>query len=141
MHHECIMQRHYQDIAPEPPAVLPPPSLQVVSECTQMEPDLPPSWSPPNRCPTHALLVRRILKSPHNTFGLFWQYYATRFPDHDPGENITYNDLIDAPPDPSFTSLVTTTTHIRINRHFCWGNGTGTMVKGNYGRASRIFSR
>jgi len=70
-----------------------------------MEPDLPPSWSPPNLCPTHALLVRRLLKSPCNTFGLFRQYYATRFPDHDPGKNITHNDLIDAPLDPSFTSL------------------------------------
>lgn len=69
-----------------------------------MEPDTPPSRSPPKRCPPHTSLVRRILKSPRNAFGLFRQYYATRFPDHDPGENITHNDLIDAPPDPSFTS-------------------------------------
>jgi len=102
--HEHIMPRRYQDIAPEPPAALPPPSSQVTSECTQMEPDLPPSQSPLKRCPTHASLVRRILKSPRNAFGLFQQYYATRFPDHDPGENITHNDFIDAPPNLSFTS-------------------------------------
>jgi len=104
MRRECIMPRHYWDIAPEPPAALSPPSSQVTSECMQMEPDLPPSRSPPKWCPTHVSLVRRILKSPHNAFGLFRQYYATCFPDHDPGGNITYNDLIDAPPDPLFTS-------------------------------------
>ena len=41
--------------------------------------------------------VRRILKSTRNTFGLFRQYHANQFPDHDPGENFSPDDLVDAP--------------------------------------------
>jgi hypothetical protein len=36
-----------------------------------------------------------------NRFGLFRQYHATQFPDHNPDENVTLNDLIDTPPDGS----------------------------------------
>jgi hypothetical protein len=32
--------------------------------------------------------VRRLLKSTQNKFGMFQQYHATHFPDHDPNENI-----------------------------------------------------
>jgi len=38
-----------------------------------------------------------------NIFGLFRQYYAAHFPDHDPDENIAPNDLIDTPLDSSCT--------------------------------------
>ena len=41
--------------------------------------------------------VRRILKSTCNTFGLFRQYHANQFPNHDPGENFSPDDLVDAP--------------------------------------------
>ena len=43
--------------------------------------------------------VRKILKSTSNVFGLFRQYHAISFPDHDPNENIVSNDLIDSSPD------------------------------------------
>jgi hypothetical protein len=33
-----------------------------------------------------------------NKFGLFQQYHATRFPEHDPNENITREDLMDTSP-------------------------------------------
>ena len=38
-----------------------------------------------------------------NIFGLFRQYYAARFPDHDPDKNIVPNDLIDMSLDSSYT--------------------------------------
>ncbi len=40
--------------------------------------------------------ARRILKSPSNKFGLFRQYFATSFPDHDPESNMQAVDLSDA---------------------------------------------
>ena len=39
--------------------------------------------------------VKRILNSARNIFGLYRQYYAAHFPDHDPDENIALNDLKD----------------------------------------------
>ena len=36
------------------------------------------------------------MKSPHNKFGLFRQYYATHFPEHDPDEHTTSDDLLDS---------------------------------------------
>ena len=89
------MPKQYQDIAPEHPASLPPSALQVMSACTRTEPNAPqsPSLYPSQQDLPPAPLVRRILKSSCNTFGLFWQYYATRFPDHDPGKYITPNNL------------------------------------------------
>ena len=59
----CQMPKHYQDIAPEAPAMLPP-SLQIMSEAE-------PGASRPSASP-----ARKILKSSRNIFGLFCQYYA-----------------------------------------------------------------
>ena len=42
--------------------------------------------------------LRKILKSACNGFGLFRQYYATNFPDHDPAQQISSNDLINTSP-------------------------------------------
>jgi hypothetical protein len=42
-------------------------------------------------------LVRKILKSTRNVFGLFRQYYAARFLYHDPDAYITPGDLNEAP--------------------------------------------
>ena len=36
----------------------------------------------------------KILRSACNGFGLFRQYYGTHFPDHDPAQNISSNDLM-----------------------------------------------
>jgi hypothetical protein len=88
-HHQ--LPKRYRDVLPEPPAALPPASTAA--------PTLPQALS--------AVLspVRKILKSAHNVFGLFRQYYAASFPDHDPNENIVSDDLIDSSPD---TRLVET---------------------------------
>jgi len=59
---------------------------------TQAELNVPRSLSlSPSLAP--ASPVRKTLKSSCNMFGLFRQYYATGFPDHDPGEHIQLNDL------------------------------------------------
>jgi hypothetical protein len=47
------------------------------------------------KTPNIYLHVRKLLKSTQNKFGLFQQYHATRFPDHDPNENIMHDDLMD----------------------------------------------
>ena len=47
---------------------------------------------------TSSQVLREILKSARNGFGLFQQYYATQFPDHDPAQNIFSNDLINPSP-------------------------------------------
>jgi len=45
--------------------------------------------------------AKKILKSARNLFGLFRQYHAIKFPDHDPDEDSTPNDLMDTSPDSS----------------------------------------
>ena len=50
--------------------------------------------------PTHLSQTRKILKSACNGFGLFRQYYAARFPGHDPAQNLPSNDLINTSPTP-----------------------------------------
>jgi hypothetical protein len=57
------------------------------------QPDLSHSQAE-NSQPTTSL-VRKVLKSARNAFGLFRQYYAARLPDHDPNKIVTLNDLID----------------------------------------------
>ena len=89
------LPRRYRDIAPEPLAALPPSSLQVTKECMQTDSTAP--QSPSSEHPAPVLLARKVLKSPHNIFGLFRQYYVARFPDHDPAAHITPNDLNASP--------------------------------------------
>ena len=86
------MPKRYRDVAPELPAALPPAPARA-------EPDAP--RPPSQQRPAPATLARKILKSARNVFGLFRQYYATRFPEHDPNDNVTPNDLINASPDVS----------------------------------------
>ena len=57
----------------------------------------------PSSSPAPTPLVRKILQSPRNMFGLFRRYHATGFPIHDPCKHITPNDL-NISPDLSSTS-------------------------------------
>ena len=85
------LPKRYQDIAPEAPAALLP-TLQIIMVSTQAELNAPHSLSlSPSLAPVS--LVRKTLKSSHNMFGLFHQYYMTGFLDHNPGEHIQLNDL------------------------------------------------
>ena len=87
------LPKRYRDIAPEPPAPLSPLSSQLESP----EADSAIPRSPAQQLSVQVLPVRRILKSLSNAFGLYRQYYAIRFPDHDPVESITPNNLTDTP--------------------------------------------
>src|ERR1700678_3197788 len=89
------LPKRYRDILPEPPAALPPPSLQVTPEDTQKDSNGPQSISRQSQAPA-SLTDRKVLKLGRNGFGLFRQYFAARLPDHDPGEHITRNDLIES---------------------------------------------
>jgi hypothetical protein len=63
-----------------------------------------PASTASQRTPTGFTPVRNILKSARNTFGLFRQYHATRFPDHDPNESVVFDDIVDAYLDTPFAS-------------------------------------
>src|SRR3984957_9950967 len=91
------LPKRYRDVLPEPPAALPPASLLTGSQIGTVTsppftavPTLPQALSPV------LSPVGNILKSARNVFGLFRQYNATSFPDHDPNENIVSDDLIDS---------------------------------------------
>ena len=104
---EHQLPQRYRDILPEPPAALPPPSQSILSqplsESDQSEPIAPASSPIPESHEPSSVVsrVNRTLKSTHNAFGLFRQYHATRFPEHDPDENLTCDDLMDTSPDSS----------------------------------------
>jgi hypothetical protein len=54
-----------------------------------------PGGSQPQQLYAHLSPIRKILKSTCNGFRLFRQYYVAHFPDHDPAQNVSSNDLID----------------------------------------------
>jgi hypothetical protein len=101
----CQLPKRYRDIVPEPPASLPLAPSQVMSPFGQMETAVSqvtvPSPSP--EIPMHPSAFRKTLKSTCNIFGLFRQYYATHFPNHDPDENQRPDILANVSPDISST--------------------------------------
>jgi hypothetical protein len=95
------LPKRYRDILPAPPAALPPaPHLvTVTSESAPTASAAATQASPSSeQTPNIYSRVGKLLKSTRNKFGLFRQYHATRFPDHDPNENITRDDLMDTSP-------------------------------------------
>ena len=87
------LPKRYRDMLPEPLPALPPPSLP---EDTQTDSNGPQSPSQQSQVPV-SLTDRQVLKSGRDRFGLYRQYFAARFPNHDPGERITHNDLVESP--------------------------------------------
>jgi hypothetical protein len=77
---------------PEPPAALPPVMGTQISG-TVTSPPTPAAPALPQALSAVLSPVRKILKSGSNVFGLFQQYYATSFPDHDPNENIVSDEF------------------------------------------------
>jgi len=91
------LPKRYRDVLPEPPAALPPAPQLVTSECAlTTSPATVPASLSSQQLPNIYSHGRKLLKSTRNKFGLFRQYHATRFPDHDPINNITRDDLMDA---------------------------------------------
>jgi Plavaka transposase len=116
---EHRLPKRYRDVLPDRPAALPPPPSDSVqpepivfpsSQGESLPQEIPPAETT-GQGPSSVLSgVRQILKSARNIFGLFRQYHATRFPEHDPAENIASDDLIDAATD-SPSSLTTDSYH------------------------------
>jgi hypothetical protein len=97
----CQLPKRYQDILPAPPAALPPAPhpVTVTSECVPTASAATMQASPSSdQTPNIYSHVGKLLKSTRNKFGLFQQYHATCFPDHDPNENIMRDDLMDTSP-------------------------------------------
>jgi hypothetical protein len=94
------LPKRFRDMLPEPPAALPipPPYLNLP---VMLPPTAKTSSAAPVVQASRTILsrVRKILKSPRNIFGLFRQYHATHFPEHDPEENVAVDDLMDITPD------------------------------------------
>jgi Plavaka transposase len=109
---EHRLPKRFRDILPETPAALPPSQLLSEPESSQSESNSPVSAmemspaAPRSQGASVLSRARKILKSTRNIFGLFRQYYATRFPEHDPDENITSDDLMDTSSDPMSSPLV-----------------------------------
>lgn len=85
------MPIRYRDVLPSAPAALPPPPPH---------PSLPADLSQIEQAEQQSaalLPVKKSLRSTRNIFGLFRQYYAERFPEHDPDSYQTLEDLMDAP--------------------------------------------
>lgn len=66
----CQLPKHYRDIAPDPLVPLVPPGFQDMPASTQAGAMAPQSLSP-SLSAAPAPLVRKILQSPCNVFGLF----------------------------------------------------------------------
>jgi hypothetical protein len=96
---EHRLPKRYRDVLPERPAALPPtsqPSSESIppASASPSAEAMPPAASA-SRGSSVLSRVRRLLKSTRNAFGLFRQYHATQFPEHDPDEDITLDDLMD----------------------------------------------
>src|SRR5271169_6585152 len=92
---EKQLPKRYRDVPPHPPASLPPssqsapkpPDHEALAPTPQ---ELPPEAT--SQGPSSILArVAKVLKSTRNIFGLFRQYHATRFPEHDPDGDLTLN--------------------------------------------------
>ena len=111
----CPLPKSYRDMLPEPPTALPVPVTNATPSVRRLshfyiEVPSPPvalsEYKPLSSCSislsqrayanlsTSSHSLRKILTSACNGFGLFRQYYATHFPDHDPAQNISSHDLI-----------------------------------------------
>lgn len=100
------LPKRIRDMPPNLLAALPPSLLPPTSVLATPPSALPlPSTStlPKSSTPLSSALsrVRKILKSTRNLFGLYRQYHATQFPEHDPDENVTFDDLMDTSADSS----------------------------------------
>ena len=94
------LPKRYRDILPKPPAALPPAPQPVTSGCALTASPATTSVLPSSQQLSNIhSCFKQLLKSTRNKFGLFRQYHATRFPDHDPNMNITRDDLMDTSPD------------------------------------------
>lgn len=84
------MPARFRDEYPKPQAALPPP---VSSDSSASH------LTPPSPSPSLWSRIRKVLKSPLNTFGLYRQYHADDFPSHDPEAETNFTGLSEVPSD------------------------------------------
>jgi Plavaka transposase len=98
------LPKRIRDILPEPAPPLPPPPTMADIETTVAVPSTPARI-------TESIVgcVRRVLRTPRNTFGLIRQYFADKFPEHDPEENLSLQDLSSLPATDSQDSTAAST--------------------------------
>src|ERR1700726_1142196 len=101
------LPKRIRDILPEPPPPLPPSPAMVDIEATIAIPSTSARITQSVvRC------IRRALRTPRNAFGLIRQYCADKFPEHDPEENLSLQDLSSLPTtDPQDSTASTTDFH------------------------------
>jgi hypothetical protein len=101
------LPKRYRDVVPHPAAALPPTPQSPQTDAHSDPATHPPTHEvAPAASPSALTRVFKILNSAPNIFGLFRQYHATRFPEHDPDVNTTSDDLVRASlPDPSPSAL------------------------------------
>lgn len=80
-----------RDIPPAPPAALPVSHPMLFEAQDLFEP--PPEDATESAEVRLNSRVRRILRSLRNKFGLYREYNAADFPDHDPDGDVTFQDL------------------------------------------------
>jgi hypothetical protein len=88
------LPKRFRDIPPEslPPL---PPLVRVVDDAVSLpQPRAGPSSSQPV---TSGSFLRKIFRTPRNTFGLVRQYFSETLPSHDPEEYLELQDLSDEP--------------------------------------------
>ena len=97
------LPKHYWDVLPGPPAALPPTSPDLPAEFVNNV-SVSHTVLPPSRHGTIAISPnKQLLRTTCNVFGLFRQYDATFFPQHDPDGNLTSDELLDSSSDASLT--------------------------------------
>ena len=100
----CQLPKRHRDTLPVPlplaaPLPLPPLHLNPVLSVPLSSQEVPAAASV-GREPLSAFSsIRKVLKSTHNVFGLFRQYHTTYFPEHDPDQSVTVDDLTNTLPD------------------------------------------
>ena len=92
MHHTICLPPCFQEDIPQPLASLPLPLPYVPEDANQTlarvieEPMPSPRLPVPKPSTSRTRMCR--LNSPHNTFQVFWHYYAEEFPSHNPDEGL-----------------------------------------------------
>lgn len=107
----------YLDDLPETPVSLQPIPSILIPDAVAEEAEPLSSSGPATR-------LRRILKSPRNIFGLFRQYFAVKFPSHDPEVDLTVEDLSDVIVDRNDVEIVPSNTTSTSGTHGPYPNGS-----------------
>ena len=130
----CQLPKRYWNILPDTLVALPPVLQLVTSKCALTMPlaTIPESYSFEQ---TSKIDSFELLKSTWNKFDLFHQYHATRFPNHDPNENITYDNLMDMSLD-TFSGYPADSYHLYLTQslflleEWYWNGGLKKMHSG-----------